>query len=237
MKTLAERISLLLEEVGSSPTRMAEIAGVKPPSVSDWVNGKTKSLKSGPALRIAKHFKVNMLWLTEGIGPMRDLSPSSELTAVEPKGHHGAQLLDLEAHPDLHQVPRVKFKLSAGVSGFAVEPEDGNGKPVFFRKDWFELHGYRPEKMFAVRVCGASMEPSLWDGDLVVINTSDIKPHDGDVFAINYEGELCIKRLRRDAGEWFATSDNVDQRRFSPKRCTEDVKILGRVVYKQSERI
>ena len=81
------------------------------------------------------------------------------------------------------------------------------------------------------------MEPSLWDGDLVVINTSDTSPHDGEAFAINYEGELVIKRLRRDAGEWFAISDNSDQRRYSPKRCTEDVVILGRVIYKQSERI
>lgn len=81
------------------------------------------------------------------------------------------------------------------------------------------------------------MEPSLWDGDLVVINTADDNPQDGDAFALNYEGELVIKRLRRDAGEWWAASDNADQRRFAPKRCTEDVKIIGRVVYKQSERI
>lgn len=135
------------------------------------------------------------------------------------------------------QVPRVRFKLSAGVSGFAIEAEPGNGKPIFFRPDWFAMNGYKPEKLFAVRVSGASMEPSLWDGDLVVINTDNVAPSDGDCFAINYEGELVIKRLRRDAGEWWATSDNTDQRRFAPKRCTEDVKIIGRVVYKQSERI
>lgn len=77
MNTLSERISLLLEQVGNSPTRMAEIAGVKPPSVSDWVNGKTKNLKTAPALRLAKHFKVNLLWLTEGAGPMV-IAPSSD---------------------------------------------------------------------------------------------------------------------------------------------------------------
>lgn len=134
-------------------------------------------------------------------------------------------------------MPRVKFKLSAGVSGYAIELENGNGKPVFFREDWFSSNGYSPDKLFAVRVAGASMEPSLWDGDLVVINTADDNPQDGDAFALNYEGELVIKRLRRDAGEWWAASDNADQRRFAPKRCTEDVKIIGRVVYKQSERI
>lgn len=156
-------------------------------------------------------------------------------------GAHAAQsapsLISLSDHPDLVSVPRVKFKLSAGVSGYAIEPENGNGKPVFFRQDWFASNGYRPEKLFAVRVSGASMEPALWDGDLVVINTNDTTPHDGEAFAINYEGEMVIKRMRRDAGEWWATSDNSDQRRFAPKRCTEDVVIIGRVIYKQSERI
>lgn len=145
--------------------------------------------------------------------------------------------VNLSQHPDLREVPRVKFKLSAGVSGFAIEPESGNGKPVFFREDWFAKNNYRPEKLFAVLVSGSSMEPALWDGDLVVVNTDDKTPADGEAFAFNYEGELVIKRLRRDAGEWWAASDNTDQRRYSPKRCTEDVIILGRVVYKQSERI
>ena len=146
-------------------------------------------------------------------------------------------LVSLTDHPDLKEVPRVRFKLSAGVSGYAIEPENGNGKPVFFRRDWFEANHYRPDKLFAVRVSGASMEPALYDGDLIVVNTSDTAPRDGEAFALNYEGELVIKRLRRDAGEWWATSDNADQRRFAPKRCTDDVKILGRVVYKQSERV
>jgi len=71
----------------------------------------------------------------------------------------------------------------------------------------------------------------------VVINTDDVRPVDGDVFAINYEGELVIKRMRRDAGQWFACSDNQDQRRYPPKVCHEDVQIIGRAVYRQGERI
>lgn len=237
MKTLSERASYLLELAGNSTKELARIAGVKPASVSQWVNGPTKSLAIEPATRLAKHFGLNPMWISKGTGLMSDLSPSSDTHKQSNTSQSALQLINLSEHPDLVEVPRVKFKLSAGVSGYAVEPENGNGKPVFFRKDWFELHNYRPEKLFGVRVSGASMEPSLWDGDLVVINTEDTAPHDGDVFAVNYEGELVIKRMRRDAGEWFATSDNADQRRFAPKRCTEDVTIIGRVIYKQSERI
>lgn len=167
----------------------------------------------------------------------RFLSRSSDTHTPSQRAKSESLLISLSDHPDLVSVPRVKFKLSAGVSGFAIESENGNGKPVFFRKDWFETNNYKPDKLFAVRVSGASMEPALWDGDLVVINTADTNPHDGEAFAINYEGEMVIKRMRRDAGEWWASSDNADQRRFAPKRCTEDVVVIGRVIYKQSERI
>lgn len=216
---------------------VARLLNQSPQTVKNW---ESRGVSKAGMILAQEVIGCSATWIKTGEGDMEDHTnrpfyragsfPAERLAPT-------AEPIDLDTHPDLRQVPRVKFKLSAGVSGFAVEPEDGNGKPIFFRQDWFDLHGYRPSRMFAVRICGSSMEPSLWEGDLVVINTDDIAPHDGDVFAINYEGEMCIKRLRRDAGEWWATSDNADQRRFSPKRCTEDVKIIGRVVYKQSERI
>jgi SOS-response transcriptional repressor LexA len=78
------------------------------------------------------------------------------------------------------------------------------------------------------------MEPGLWDGDLIVINSVDTQPKDGEVFVANYEGEVVIKRMERNAGEWWLTSDNP---RFKPKKCDEHAEIIGRVIYKQSERI
>ena len=134
-------------------------------------------------------------------------------------------------------INRVLFKLSAGCTGYQVEPIEGNGPPIFFRRDWVERHNYNPAKLLAVRITGSSMEPGLYDSDLVVINTADIKPQDGDVFAANYEGELVIKRLKRDSGEWWLASDNDDKRRFPDKRCDEHAILLGKVIYKQSERI
>lgn len=218
-----------LQELSLTPTAFARESGtVNQPTIQRILSGETSS----PGLKVITkiEFAVQALRLARGL-------PNDAYLKIETHDAQARASVDLSSHPDLLSVPRVKFKLSAGVSGYSVEPENGNGKPVFFRKDWFDLHNYRPEKLLAIRVSGSSMEPSLWDDDLVVINTDDTAPHDGDVFALNYEGELVIKRMRRDAGEWWACSDNADQRRFAPKRCTEDVQIIGRVVYKQSERI
>jgi phage repressor protein C with HTH and peptisase S24 domain len=244
MHETMERLYLAAKELAETEgqTAVANLLNASPQKVNNW---EARGMSKEGMLIAEERIGVSAHWLRTGVGSMRGArgllmyatgsgKTSSALLAMEPSA---PQLQDLSEHPDLQEVPRVKFKLSAGVSGYAIEPENGNGKPVFFRQDWFETNGFRPELLFSVRVSGASMEPALWDGDLVVINTADTSPHDGDAFAMNYEGELVIKRLRRDAGEWWATSDNADQRRFAPKRCTEDVKIIGRVVYKQSERI
>jgi len=90
----------------------------------------------------------------------------------------------------------------------------------------------------AIKVAGASMEPTLYSGDTVVINTADTEPKDGKVFAINYEGEPIVKRLVRDAGQWWAASNNPNQTLYPRKLCPEGgCLIVGRVVHRQTETI
>lgn len=228
VSTLGTYIKSRLSELGMRQYELAESMDVSNNAVSKWI-------KTGKISR-DNFFQLVALLGSDGAPYIDDVIEASELKRNKDNDYHPT-LVSLSDHPDLVAVPRVKFKLSAGVSGFAIDPENGNGKPIFFRKDFFELNNYRPEMLFSVRISGSSMEPSLWDGDLVVINTADTTPRDGEAFAINYEGELVIKRMRRDSGEWWATSDNSDQRRYAPKRCTEDVVIIGSVIYKQSEKI
>lgn len=224
MKTLAERISESRKEAGLTQGQLAKAAGIKNQSTIGMLESGDRK-KTTFIAEIASALGVNAQWLSHGVGP-RKSGEKNEAT-----------LINLSEHPDLCPVKRVNFKLAAGVHGYAVELDNGDKAPVFFRKDWMQSNNYKPERLVAFRVSGASMQPSLWDGDLVVINLDDTQPRDGDVFAVNYEGEPGIKRLRRDAGEWWLASDNADQRKFAPKRCTEDVDILGRVIYKQSDRI
>lgn len=215
-KKLSERIAaLLLAKNGGNQSELARHVGVSPQAVQQWLAGETSP--RGKNLEKLAGFL--------GVAP------------AELQYGTATKLIEFDSHPDLVPVKRVKFKLNAGVCGFAIELDNGDATPVFFRKDWIDKNNFNPDKLFAFRVSGASMEPSLWDGDLVVVDTNDPRPTDGDVFAVNYEGEMVIKRLRRDGGEWWVASDNADQRRFAPKRCNGESLIIGRVVYKQSERI
>jgi phage repressor protein C with HTH and peptisase S24 domain len=145
--------------------------------------------------------------------------------------------INLVNNPDFPAIRRVNIKLSAGASGFGIDYIEDDEAPIVFQRKWFARNGYTPAKLLAVRVANGSMEPGLYDGDTVVINTADDTPKDGEVFAMNYEGEMVIKRLVRDAGQWWLASDNPDKRRYPRKVCGEGVYCLGRVVHKQSERI
>ena len=172
---------------------------------------------------IAAILNVSALWLATGQGQIQATKTP--------------QPIDLDNNPDYPAIRRVRFALSAGAHGYAVEYEQEPAAPIVFKRQWYERNGYRPEKLFAVRVMNGSMEPGLYDGDVVVVNTDASTPKDGCVFAVNYEGEMVIKRLVRDAGSWWLCSDNPDQRRYPRKVCDEHCILIGQIVHKQSERI
>jgi phage repressor protein C with HTH and peptisase S24 domain len=146
-------------------------------------------------------------------------------------------VVPLVENHDYPAIRRVKFKLQAGATGFGVEYLNEDGAPMVFHRDWFTSRGYTPSKLFAVKVTGSSMEPGLFDGDVVVVNTAQTNPKDGLVFAVNYEGELAVKRMHRDGGHWWLRSDNSDKVRYADKQCHDGVHIVGEVVHKQSEHI
>jgi phage repressor protein C with HTH and peptisase S24 domain len=222
MSTLAERIRLLMKETGATQADLSRVSGVKGSSVNAWLSGKTKNIMPSPAMKLADFYKLNLLWLTEGRGR---------------KDRTEQGIIDLETHPDLFPVKRYDVRPSCGIDGISVDfHEEENELPIFFRRDWLTTHGYKAENLAALKVTGRSMEPSLWEGDLIVINRADKVLKSGAVFAVNHEGQCVIKRLQRGQnGGWDLESDNPDKLRYATEPCTERTGIIGRVVYRQSE--
>lgn len=215
-----KRLKTARKHAKLTQVQLAKAAGIGQSTLAEL---EKSGFGSARVVSLAEACGVSATWLATGEGDM-----------VEPKA---LIPIPLENNPDYPAVRRVTFKLSAGASGFGVEYSDEEGPPIVFRRDWYERNGYRPEKLLAVRVCNGSMEPGLYDGDTVIVNTDAAEPADGVVFAVNYEGEMVVKRLVRDAGQWWLSSDNPDQRRYPRKVCDEHCILLGRIVHKQSERI
>ena len=211
-----ERLRQFIEEQhAGNVSRFAASVGKSQPQIADMLNGR-KSFGE----RVARSLEES---LGISAGYFDRASDTEHRNEAAPEGFVA--------------VRRVRIKMSGGVVGWAVECHEEDAPPLFFRKEWFDRRGFKPENLVAVKVTGSSMEPGLYDGDTIVVNRADTQLVDGEVFAVSYEGELVIKRMRRDAGEWFLASDNQDKRRYGDKRCTENVVVLGRVVYKNSERI
>jgi transcriptional regulator with XRE-family HTH domain len=69
MSTLKERIALCMSRRPDlSQADIARLCDVSRPSVSDWLNGKTKSLKPDAARLAAELFGCDQNWIGQGIG-------------------------------------------------------------------------------------------------------------------------------------------------------------------------
>lgn len=227
---ISERLKTAMQAAGLSQAELARRCGVKPPSVNGWLSGKAKFLRGENLLAAAQALGISQHWLATGKGEMKPAAPL--------QGKPVLPIDEESENDDIYRVRKVQIKLQAGICGFEISQENEDDSPIYFRKDWMQARGFKHENLIAITIRGDSMEPGLYEGDVVVINTADKTPVDGEVFAINYEGEAIVKRLIRDSGKWWLSSDNHDQRKHPRKECAGDYcLIIGRIVHKQSEKI
>ncbi|MDR1310328.1 MAG: hypothetical protein LBK01_00395 [Burkholderiaceae bacterium] len=216
----------------ATPSRLARALQQSPQTLKNW---ESRGISKSGLLLAPKVVGCRYEWLAEGVGYMRD---SFSLAETAPGAMRIAAVTDEDERAELVRIRKVRIHLSAGISGFDVsQEEDAEHSYIFFREDWMRKHGYRHDRLIAIGVYGDSMETGLYDGDTVIVNTADAEPKDGEVFAINYEGEAVVKRLVRDEGAWWLSSDNPDKRKYPRKKCTDEVFMIGRVIHKMSDRI
>jgi phage repressor protein C with HTH and peptisase S24 domain len=250
-----ERIKKELEEQGKTREWFCVSVGVKPESYSqNWTHWSSRGFPSGRIQPAALCLGVTVEWLAFGRAPkyQKTLNALLEMGVdVEQKNTTLADIapmgrsVSIEKH-ETHEAKGstylpVRFanvSLQAGVTGYAVDYLDEEMEPIFFRANWFIERRLKPEKIIACKVTGDSMEPTLYSGDVVLINLETTEPIDGRVFAVNYEGQLVIKRLTRDAGAWHLQSDNANKTLYPNKACTGDIcQVIGQIVHRQSENI
>jgi phage repressor protein C with HTH and peptisase S24 domain len=213
---------------GLRKNAFAKLVGVSAPTITQWENGETKKIEGTNLMKVCAVLEITPEWLMNDEGPKRDVAPGfSPVTYSSPDDSRFYNIRKF-----------AMLRLSAGVAGVQLNDDENEVSTMGIDRAWADRHGYHESQLVAIEVRGESMEPSLYAGDTVVVNTADTRPVDGAVFAINYEGEALVKRLARDAGDWWLTSDNPDQRRFHRKVCRGDgCLIVGRIVRKESDRI
>lgn len=218
---------------------LAKKVGMAQASLSELETGESQSTTLVASLAAA--LGVSALWLETGKGQMGEgglmssASPDNVLDLVPGAMRVRAVGPD---DPDLVQIMKVRLKVQAGITGFQVEPEHYDGETQGVPRKWIVREGLSQDALLSIVVRGESMEPALYEGDVIVVNTRDTKLVDGAVYVVNYEGEAVVKRMIRDAGQWWLSSDNADQRKYHKKQCKgAECIVIGRVVRKESTHI
>jgi hypothetical protein len=130
--------------------------------------------------------------------------------------------------PGLIAVTRLDVGASAGPGGL-VEDEArrraGALDPPVLRQ-----LGVRAAAASMIRVEGESMEPTLFDGDEILVDRDrrHLAARAG-LYVLRIDGAVMVKRLRAIGREVEVLSDNPG---FAPRLCAvEDVDVIGRVVW------
>lgn len=125
-------------------------------------------------------------------------------------------------------VPRLTVGASAG-GGASPQGEEIIGT-IRFSSSWLRSMGLQVDMLSAIAVSGDSMEPTLRDGDEILVDRIPRPLRDG-IHVVRLEENLLVKRIDASRpGIILLLSDNTAYR---PIECrVEDVEIVGRVVWK-----
>ena len=141
-----------------------------------------------------------------------------------------ARKLDSEFYP----VPKVSVRL-AGSHGGSVVYEDRIEGFYAFKYEWLSQKSH-PSDCVLMGIVGESMEPTLNEGDMVLIDQSQTDPYTGKLYAVAIEGQAVVKRLEKLPGKLLLRSDHpsyepvtIDTDKYS------DVRIIGRVIWAARE--
>lgn len=124
-----------------------------------------------------------------------------------------------EETADFIPVGRLSVEVGAG-GGRHSEVVEQIGS-LNFRRDFLRSVGVSATHAAIVHVVGTSMEPTIKDGAVLLLNRADREPRDGLVYAFYWDDGLLVKRLFKKDGFWVASSDNPD------KEENPDIEIKG----------
>jgi phage repressor protein C with HTH and peptisase S24 domain len=220
---LSQRLKAARKHANLTQKELADAAGVSQPVISQLEGGA--SLKSVHIAKLATTCKVDPLWLSEGVGEMLA------------RRAHGPDENGSPSKKEYALIPQYTARASAG-SGYHndhVELTEGQG--LVFKRDWLKRLSLKEESSCVIYAEGSSMEPTISDGDVLLIDRASTEPRNGKVYAIQRpDGSVSVKRLVQTfAGGWVVRSDNPDKTLYADEQISADdlqhVEIIGRSVW------
>jgi phage repressor protein C with HTH and peptisase S24 domain len=174
-------------------------------------------------LKVCDAFHVSERWLLRGLGP--DLTESATIEEAE------ELLLATEGLPlDVGLVGVPFYDVRAGAGAQQIANDERPSKQIVLPQELFLLRGIRPQGSKLMLCSGTSMEPTISDGDLILLDAPETTKSDG-IFVVSRAAGVLVKRLQwRSDGSLTLISDN---KAYDPEIIARDdsggLRILGRV--------
>ena len=205
---LSERIKLVRKSLKCETQKdFSELVNFPFSRVQDIERGKVKELKASELETLQDNFLINSWWLLTGKGEMfisNDTTKNSDNYFID--------LLN------------VRAGAGEGIYNYVIETVD----TISLDKSFFRTP-INTNKIKGIQVDGDSMEPTLRDGDYVLID-ENINFGTNGIYAIQYGGQILIKRLQfKMDGTILIISDNdkYDKEVFNPKENQLPFQVLG----------
>lgn len=211
------RIKILIDEAGSAE-KLAKKSGVGARNISKYASGDGEPARIR-LNKLARATGVNLLWLSMGEGPMRGED------AVYAMG-------DDVKSAGYVQVPRYEVSASAG--GGAMIHSEQIVDHLSFKADWVHnALGVKVSSLALINVTGDSMEPTLSEGDLILIDMSFRGVKDNAVYVLQLNGSLLVKRIQHklDGSVVVKSDNNIYEPELVGREAVSALNIIGRVVW------
>lgn len=220
-KAVSHALNRVLREVaGGNQAKLARKLGVSPGTLTPWLRGE--SLPGG-----------------ESLVKLADLGYSAEcVLGLKPEDE---QQNSVRNNVSPHDLTAEDLDRYVKVNRYDVEANAGHGALVLdehvidqftFKRGWvMHRKGWEPAKLALIRVRGDSMEPTLYGGDLILVNSGYCNLHDG-LWVIRQNDGVMAKRLHMvGENEIEVISDNRDV--YPPYRAnlTDGLAIIGEIVW------
>ena len=207
------RLMELVQAQGVSLSGLSALLGRNPSYLQQFVRkGSPRKLEEGDRRTLARFFGVDESDLGKGDGS----ADSGSRYLGQRRG--GGEWAD---------VPRLPLGASAGPGAVA-----GGEIPVGqlrFSARWLKANGLSAAMLSAIEVEGDSMDPTLRDGDEILVDRT-VRPLRAGIHVLRLDDVLLVKRVERAGDVLRLISDN----RAYPEieRNAGEVEIVGRVVWK-----
>lgn len=206
------RLDQLIRTHGDDYASMSRFLGKNPAYVQQFIKrGSPRRLAEEDRRKLAEYYHIaeSELGGPAGAGPGR------------PRG---------DGTPHLVRIPQLQIEASAG-PGSLTEGDQPDGI-MAFGPEWLKKLNVDPEKLSIIRVDGDSMDPTLCDGDDIMVDhrAAQMPLRDG-IYVLRMDDVLLVKRIAlRPGGRLSIRSDNSQYPDWEDVEAA-DTRIIGRVIW------